>query len=142
MGVVYGAGSMWQWALRPGEPGHEPYFLAPGCGWREALDFEGSRYIGLVGRILDGLPTTDMQPDWESFIAPRGLAVEGELHIVYLEAPRRLQVVEPSKLPGFYTVVDPRSGAVRGYGECPAGQGPRHAVIDIPEGPSVVIFAR
>ena len=62
MGVVYGAGSLWQWRLHPDEAGHEPYFLAPGAGWRVALDFEGSRYVGLVSQILDGLPTTDMAP--------------------------------------------------------------------------------
>ena len=48
MGVVYGAGSLWQWRLHRDEPGHEAYFLAEGAGWREALDFEGSRYVGLM----------------------------------------------------------------------------------------------
>ena len=28
MGVVYGAGSLWQWRVRPDEPGFHPYFLA------------------------------------------------------------------------------------------------------------------
>lgn len=64
MGVVYGAASLWQWRLHPDEPGHSPYFLAPGADWREALGFEGSRYVGLISRILDGLPFTDMVPNW------------------------------------------------------------------------------
>lgn len=62
MGVAYGAGSLWQWRTSADEPGHEPFFLAPGAGWREALAFEGSRYVGLVGRILAGLPTKDLVP--------------------------------------------------------------------------------
>ena len=39
--------------------------------------------VGLVGRILAGLPTTDMHPDWETFIGPRGLRVPGRLHITW-----------------------------------------------------------
>src|SRR5262245_20269985 len=58
MGVVYGAAGLWQWRLHGEEPGHAPYFLAEGTGWREALDFAGSTYVGLVRRILAGLPTT------------------------------------------------------------------------------------
>jgi hypothetical protein len=63
VGVAYGAASLWPWRLHPDEPGHGAYVLCEGAGWREALDFEGSRYVGLVGKILDrsadygGMPT-------------------------------------------------------------------------------------
>ena len=73
MGVVYGAASLWQWRLHPDEPGHSEYFLAPGAGWREALDFEGSTYVGCSAKILAGLPTTDMRPDWTRVISGRAL---------------------------------------------------------------------
>ncbi len=63
MGVVYGAASLWQWRLHPDEPGHEAYFLANDAAWREALHFEGSRFIGLLGRVLDGLPLADIAPN-------------------------------------------------------------------------------
>ena len=43
--VAYGAASLWQWRLHPDEPGHGAYFVAEGAGWKEALDFEGSRYV-------------------------------------------------------------------------------------------------
>lgn len=143
MGVVYGAGSLWQWALRADEPGQEPYFLAPGCGWREALDFEGSRYVGLVGRILDGLPTTDMRPDWESLIAPRGLTVPGELHIVYLEGPRTLRVADPAALPRFYRIIDPRDGTVLGHGKWESHGDARRSIIETPAGrPAVIVFTK
>jgi uncharacterized protein DUF4038/uncharacterized protein DUF5060 len=143
MGVVYGAGSLWQWALRPDEPGQEPYFLAPGCGWREALDFEGSRYVGMLGRILDGLPTTDMRPDWESVIAPRGLTVPGELHILYLEGRRRLRVTDAAALPRCYTAIDPRDGTILSQGETGQFQGTRPGTIETPGGgPCVIVFTK
>ena len=78
MGVAYGAGSLWQWRLQPDEPGFRPYFLAQGAGWREALDFAGSRYVGLVGKILAGLPTA--QPSGRPGTSPltsRGLVDPG-----------------------------------------------------------------
>ena len=70
MGVGYGAASLWQWRLHPDEPGHAAYFLAADAGWREALGFEGSRYVGLVGKILDGLPLADAEPCWDVSTTP------------------------------------------------------------------------
>jgi hypothetical protein len=117
MGVVYGAGSLWQWVLHPDEPGQAPQFTAEGAGWREALDFEGSTYVGLVGRILAGLPTTDMLPDWESTLCPRGLSVPGRLHIGYAEHGGPLRIFDGANLPRRYRVIDPRSGAVLDEGK-------------------------
>ncbi|MDT0322750.1 apiosidase-like domain-containing protein [Streptomyces millisiae] len=118
MGVVYGAGSLWQWVLRPGEPGHEPFFVAEGAGWREALDFEGSRYVGLVSRILAGLPTTDMAPSWDLTLAPRGLLVPGRLYVSYGEHGGDLRVAPwaGEAIPLPYRVVDPRTGEITGSG--------------------------
>jgi hypothetical protein len=112
MGVIYGAGSMWQWRLHRDEPGHAPYFLADGAGWREALDFEGSRYIGLIPRILEGLPFTDMEPSWQLTLAPRGLLVPGKLYISYGEEGGPLMILVGEQVPRRYRVVDPRTGAV------------------------------
>lgn len=113
MGVVYGAGSLWQWRLHPQEQDHEPYFVAPGCGWREALDFEGSRYVGLLGRILDGLPVTDLRPDWDAAMVARGLsAPDGTLYIAYCEHGGSLRISPhgEARVPRGYRVVDPRTG--------------------------------
>ncbi|GGN17786.1 apiosidase-like domain-containing protein [Streptomyces fuscichromogenes] len=109
MGVVYGAASLWQWRLHPAESGHTEFFLAKDAGWREALDFEGSRYVGLVGRILDGLPLTDMRPDWCASLAPRGLSVPGVLYVCYAEEGGPLRGIAPD-VPLPYRVVDPRTG--------------------------------
>jgi len=108
MGVVYGAASLWQWRLHADEPGHEPYFLAPGAGWREALCFEGSTYVGLVSRILHGLPTTDMVPDWTLAICPRILRAPG-LVLAYQENGGNLQVTS-AQVPLGYRVIDPMTG--------------------------------
>ncbi|WP_406011013.1 DUF4038 domain-containing protein [Streptomyces sp. NBC_00637] len=125
MGVVYGAGILWQWRLHREEPGHEPYFLAPDCGWTEALAFEGSRYVGLVGGILHGLPTTDMCPDWDRAMAARALsAPDGSLYIAYLEhgGPLRLNPASAATFPLSYRVVDPRTGETVSRGTRRAGE--------------------
>lgn len=64
MGLVYGAGSLWQWRLHAREPDHADWCTAPGSGWREAQDFEGSRYPGVAAKIFDGLSFAEMQPNW------------------------------------------------------------------------------
>ena len=109
MGVVYGAGSLWQWKLHPAESGHADRFLADGCGWREALDFEGSRYVGLVAKILEGLPITDMVPDWQVTTGRRGLLVPGKLFVGYAAEGGPLKIWSDA-VPLPYRVFDPRSG--------------------------------
>jgi uncharacterized cupin superfamily protein len=112
MGVVYGAGSLWQWRLHPNEPGHEKYYLAEGAGWQEALNFEGSKYIGLVARILEELPTTDMTPNWQVSIGRRGLLSPGKLYIGYTENGGPLEIVTGEQVPRRFRVIDPRTGEV------------------------------
>ncbi len=112
MGVFYGAGSLWQWRLHPGEPGHEKYFLAKGAGWREALGFEGSTYVGMVAHILDGLPTADMTPNWQVSLGRRGLLSPDVLCIGYLEDGGPLEIFNGEQVPLPYRVYDPRTGEV------------------------------
>lgn len=111
MGVVYGAGSLWQWRLHPHEPGHEARFVAEGAGWREALDFEGSRYVGLVSHILKGLPMIDSAPDWQATPGRRGLLAPGRLYVGYADQGGPLKIVSDA-VPNRYHVIDPRTGAL------------------------------
>ncbi len=111
MGVVYGAGSLWQWVHHPAEPGQSPYFVAKNAGWREALDFAGSTYVGLVRRILAGLPITDMQPNWQVTLGRRGLLVPQRLFVAYSAEGGPLMLFG-DEVPLPYTVVDPRTGVV------------------------------
>ena len=143
MGVVYGAGSMWQWIVHPSEPGHSEFFLAPGASWREALDFEGARYVGLVSRILEDLPTTTMTPEWESALCGRGLSVPGVLHILYIESARQVMLMAADTLPRFYRVVDPRTAEILKVGDLGRAPEPQCVIStceSLDHGPRVVIF--
>jgi len=142
MGVVYGAGSLWQWRYHKNEPGHAEYFLAHGAGWREAIDFEGSTYVGLLAKILEGLPTTDIEPSWDQAISRRGLLHPGKLYIVYLSDGKELMVLG-DQVPLRYRIVDPRTGETIRTGERKAaGPGAKieDRLVETGDGPRVVIF--
>jgi hypothetical protein len=129
MGVAYGAGSLWQWVVRPGEPGHEPFFLAPEAGWREALGFEGGAHVGRIGQILAGLPVHDMEPCWDVSLCTRGLLKSGELFVGYAEHGGRWVFLDADgRVPSSYWLLDPRSGELLQKGERPSGP----AVIEDP----------
>ncbi len=53
------------------------------AGWREALDFEGSRYVGLVARTLDGLPLCGHDAELGSNAGPaRAARARQALHLL------------------------------------------------------------
>lgn len=136
MGVVYGAADLWQWKLHADEPGHSPYFLSPGGSWREALDLPGATLVGLVGKILDGLPTTDMAPDWSSFISTRGLHVPGRLQLTYEQGPGLLIPMKEDGLPVHYRIIDLQTGKTLAEGDRTPG-------VPVPDGhdqPRLIIF--
>jgi hypothetical protein len=135
MGVVYGAGSLWQWRLDRQEA-HEPWCMARDASWREALDFEGSNYVGILSRIFDGLPFAGMEPDYRHTYGRAGLIVPGKLFIVYLPNGGVLRLARTDGVPAPYRVIDPKNGAILATGE-------GHAPIAIDTGaPRVVIFAQ
>ncbi|NOK78991.1 MAG: DUF4038 domain-containing protein [Chloroflexi bacterium AL-N5] len=108
MGVVYGAGSLWQWRLHKDEPGHQDWCLAAEAGWQEALDFDGAQYVGIISKIFDGLAFTDMEPNWTFAISRRSLAVPGRLYIVYLENGGDIAITD-EQVPCDYKIIDPRT---------------------------------
>ena len=118
MGVVYGAGSLWQWRLHAEEPDHADWCTAPGAGWREALDFEGSAYPGLAARIFEGLPLDGMEPNWTYTYGRRGLAVPGQLFVLYLPDGGGTGILSLD-VPRAYRVFDPRTGKITGEGRLP-----------------------
>lgn len=119
-GVGYGAGSLWQWRLHPDERGHEPYFLAADAGWREALQFEGSRYVGLVGKILEGLPLANASPCWDVSTNSRGLLDPGVLYVGYSEHGGPWSFLDSAgRVPSRYWIVDPLDGRVVDSGDTP-----------------------
>jgi hypothetical protein len=118
MGVVYGAASLWQWRLHADEPDHADWCTAPGAGWREALDFEGSRYPGIVAKIFEGLPLAGMEPNWIYTYGRRGLAVPGKLFVLYLPEGGNVAILSRD-VPRPYRVFDPRTGEVLREGRLP-----------------------
>ena len=139
MGLVYGAGSLWQWRLHASEPGHQDWCTAPGAGWREALDFEGSRYPGIAGRILDGLPFAGMEPNWTYTYGRRGLAVPGRLFVLYLPEGGGTGILSLD-VPRPYRVFDPRSGKEVGSGRLPETV-PANVDSGSRKEPRVIVFA-
>ena len=139
LGVAYGAAGLWQWRLHRDEPGHAAFFLDAASGWREALDFEGSTYVGLVGRILDGLPLAGAAPCWDVAINGRGLLDPGVLYVGYAEHGGPWLFLDgEGRLPSRCWVLDPRTGEVLHAGPTP----PDGTPLDQPyDRPSVLICA-
>ena len=107
MGVVYGAGGLWQWKIERDEKGWPDWADSPGVSWREATALPGSRFAGLIGKALAGYDITDMTRLPE--IGPQAVGKLGSLYIVYL--PRGGDVAIGglnTELP--YLWFDPRSG--------------------------------
>ncbi len=83
MGVVYGAGGLWNWKLFPDEPGW-PGWANSAVSWREAIELPGAVYVGYLGKALKGLNTTDLEKHPELAGGNLCLARPGEIYIVYL----------------------------------------------------------
>ena len=91
MGVVYGAGGLWNWKLSADEPGWENWCNTQ-ASWREAIDFEGSRYVGYISEALHGLPMAGMEPRSDLSGGHPLLAVEGVFYLAYLPTGGSIQI--------------------------------------------------
>lgn len=112
MGVVYGAGSLWNWILYPGEPGYKSWTVAAGAGWREALDFDGSTYVGNVGKILREYDTNGAEPSLRIAPSRRSLWNPGKLLVVYLGNGTKPWFPYWNILPENYRIYDPMTAEV------------------------------
>jgi hypothetical protein len=137
MGVVYGAGSLWQWRLHKNESGHQDWCLAHEAGWREALDFEGSGYVGMISKIFEGLPFADMEPNWSFAISRRSLAVPGQLFISYLERGGSIMMTD-ERVPPSYQVIDPKTAKITAAGNWSQDSA---RVDSMSDEPRVIIFS-
>ena len=84
MGFVYGAGGLWQWKITADEEGW-PEWANSNVSWREALDLEGSTYVGYLSKALAGLEITDMKKIWDQAGGKPCLGIPGKLYIAFLE---------------------------------------------------------
>ncbi len=137
MGIVYGAGSLWNW-VHPGEPTqNDGWARAQNSSWQDALDFEGSTYAGMVGKVLHGLPLKGAQPDNTCTYGRPALFKPYELLILYLETGGDLRILRDD-IPDAWRIYDPKTGEVLNSGRLrDSGQN----LGNTGDGPRVVIFS-
>jgi hypothetical protein len=136
MGVVYGAGSLWNW-LHPGEADHPQWARAPATSWREALDFEGSKYVGLMRHILHDLPLAGITPDHATTYGRRAVFAPDQLLIVYLENGGNHTVIRDD-IPDRYRVYDLQTGEITRTGSI---REDGRSIADTGTGPRAVIYS-
>jgi len=119
MGVVYGAGGLWNWKLTPQETGWDNWCNSE-VSWREAIDLPGSKYVGYLGKALKSLDITDIEKHPELADGRLCLANPGKLYIVYLPEGGKVKM---SELPGElkYLWFDPQKGEIVHEGITEAG---------------------
>ena len=120
MGVAYGAVGVWQWKVARDEPGWPDWTDAP-LSWRDALDLEGSTYVGAIARAFRGFDTTDMERRWDLAEGNRPLlAKPGAFYVAYLSEGGDITIpTAPAGLPFYW--FDARAGEFRGEGIVAAG---------------------
>ncbi len=89
MGVVYGAAGLWQWKITPGETGWETWTDQP-KNWETAMDMEGSKYVGLIAKILQPYSLTDIERRW-NIVKNNPVLTNGKLWICFLPAGGKIR---------------------------------------------------
>ncbi|MFT4568469.1 MAG: hypothetical protein ACI9FN_003438 [Saprospiraceae bacterium] len=109
MGVVYGAASLWQWKFHPEEEGWNAWASQP-MSWKEALDMEGSNYVGYISKAFSGYDISDMERRWDLSVEGHPLlAKEESFYISYLNEGGTITIKGiPAGL--FYRWFDPKTG--------------------------------
>ncbi|MEN8226995.1 MAG: DUF4038 domain-containing protein [Bacteroidota bacterium] len=91
MGVVYGAGGLWNWKLTPHEEGW-PDWADSHVSWHEAIELPGSTFVGYLGKALKGIDITDIEKHPELAEENLCLAKPGKVYIVYLPTGGKVKV--------------------------------------------------
>jgi hypothetical protein len=83
MGVVYGAGGLWNWKLFQDEQGW-PDWANSNVSWKEAIQLPGADYVGYMAKALAGVDIVDISLRHDLAGGILCLAKPGEVYIVYL----------------------------------------------------------
>lgn len=108
MGVVYGAGGLWNWKLTPDEEGWADWCNSH-VSWREAIELPGSKYVGYLGKALKGVDVTDIEKHPKLAEGKLCLAKPGRVYIVYLPEGGKVTLIQLSANLK-YRWFDPRKG--------------------------------
>lgn len=115
MGVVYGAATLWQWKITPDEEGWEAWTDQP-LSWEGAMQLEGSKYVGLIDKVLGDLDVTDIEKRWDLANGKPLLAKEGNLYISYLNEGGEISIKGVPE--DFnYSWVNPKTGIPKQIGK-------------------------
>jgi hypothetical protein len=119
MGVIYGAACLWQWKITADEPGWPSWTDAP-LSWRDALDLEGSKYVGYVSKAFEGFNFTDMERRWDLTEGNKPLlAKQGVFYISYLKEGGEIRIRNvPVDMPYYW--FDPVEGEFKNKGQATA----------------------
>lgn len=137
MGVVYGAGSLWNWIHADEPTQNDGWARAPNASWRDALDFEGSSYVGVVSKILAGVSLEGCQPDNTCTYGRPSLFRPYQTLIIYLDDGGDLRVLRED-IPDKWRVYDAKSGEVVTSGSIRESG---TSISEIGSGPKVVVFS-
>ena len=79
------------------------------ASWQQALNLDGSRYVGLVARALEGMPFTDMEKRPDLAGGKPCLAIAGQFYVSYLQEGGEITLKELSaEMP--YRWFNPKTG--------------------------------
>ncbi|HPG41277.1 MAG TPA: DUF4038 domain-containing protein [bacterium] len=90
MGVIYGAGGLWNWKLYKDE--QWPEWADSKVSWQEAIQLPGANFVGYLGKALEGLDITDIERHPELADGQLCLAKPGKLYIIYLPEGGKVKI--------------------------------------------------
>ena len=121
MGVVYGAGSLWQWRDSLDEPDQE-WAHAAGATWRDALQFPGAAHVGRVNQLLKGLPLDAATPNRSATYGRPALLAPDRFFVCYLQ-DGGTTAIRDERVPRAWSAYDAEFG--RSFGERRVARGRR-----------------
>jgi hypothetical protein len=120
MGHVYGAGGLWQWKISPAEPGW-PEWANSNVSWRQAIELEGSVYVGLLSKAFAGFDFADMEKRPDLAGGQGLLAKPGVFYASYLPQGGAISISDvPAGIP--YRWFDPKTGTTTEEGAVSEGE--------------------
>jgi hypothetical protein len=119
MGVVYGAGGLWNWKLTADETGW-PEWANSNVSWKEAIELPGAVYVGYLSKALHGVNISDILPNKEIAGGHLCLAKPGSVYIVYLPEGGNVSLQQLTQNL-TYRWFDPMGGEFTGSASVQAG---------------------